>query len=92
MTQLLKVAKAYVAKGWRVFPLDGKIPHAGTHGFLEATVEVEQLVKWWTRWPTSNIGIRTGNTAEYGSGIWVLDLDSDTDAEERVELAAAGRP
>jgi hypothetical protein len=43
MSQLLKVAKAYVAKGWRVFPLDGKVPFANTHGLLEATVDAAQL-------------------------------------------------
>ena len=92
MSSLVKVARAYVKRGWRVFPLDGKVPYANTHGLLEATVDAAQLDAWWKRWPAANIGIRTGELAGAGSGIWVLDLDADTDAEERVELAAAGRP
>jgi predicted P-loop ATPase len=92
MSQLLKVARAYVARGWQVFPLDGKIPYLNTHGLLEATVDGAQLDAWWRRWPAANIGIRTGELAGAGSGIWVLDLDSDTDAEERVDREAEGRP
>jgi len=90
MSSLVKVARAYVKRGWRVFPVDGKAPYLKTHGLLEATLDFYQLEAWWTKWPAANIGVRTGD-ADTGSGIWVLDLDSDTDAEERVNAEAAGR-
>ena len=90
MSGLVKVARAYVKRNWRVFPLDGKAPYLKTRGLSEATLDFYQLEAWWTQWPAANIGVRTGDAAT-GSGIWVLDLDSDTDAEERVNAEAAGR-
>ena len=90
MTTILTVAKGYTKRGWRVFPLDGKRPYAGTHGLTDASGDVAQVVAWWQQHPEANIGVRTG-AAPDGSGIWVLDLDSGTEAEARVDAVAAGR-
>ena len=58
-------------EGVPVFPVNGKIPFAGTHGFHDATTEKEKIVKWWKRWPHANIGIPTGKC----SGWLVVDID-----------------
>lgn len=46
----------------------GKHPRTA-HGLADATTDLEQVRKWWTQWPSANIGIRTGD------GIGVVDLD-----------------
>lgn len=89
MSKILTTAKGYVRRGWRVFPLEGKRPYAGTHGLTDASADAAQVERWWADKPDSNIGVRTG-ASPLGSGIWVLDLDANTDAEERVNEAAAG--
>lgn len=91
MSALMIVAKGYAVRGWRVFPLDGKRPFAGTHGLTDASSDFSQVSAWWREHPAANIGVRTG-AAPLGSGVWVLDLDGGTDAEARVEAEAAGRP
>ena len=90
MSTILTVAKGYTKRGWRVFPLQGKHPYAGTHGLTDASGDGSQVVAWWQQHPEANVGVRTG-AAPDGSGIWVLDLDSGFDAEARVDAVAAGR-
>jgi hypothetical protein len=90
MSTILTVAKGYTKRGWRVFPLAGKHPYAGTNGLTDASSDAEQVARWWAERPAANVGVRTG-AAPLGSGIWVLDLDADTDAEARVNAVAAGR-
>lgn len=46
----------------------GKHPRTA-HGLDDATVEAETIRHWWERWPSSNIGLRTGVAFD------VLDLD-----------------
>lgn len=87
MSTILTVAKGYTKRGWRVFPLDGKRPYSGTHGLLDASGDVAQVVAWWQQHPEANVGVRTG-AAPDGSGIWVLDLDSGTEAEALVDAEA----
>jgi hypothetical protein len=38
------------------------------HGFYDATRDPEQIERWWRRWPSANVAIRT-------EGLFVLDLD-----------------
>lgn len=90
MSTILTVAKGYTKRGWRVFPLAGKHPYAGTNGLTDASSDAEQVARWWAERPAANVGVRTG-AAPDGSGIWVLDLDSGFDAEARVDAVAAGR-
>ena len=69
-----QAALAYASRGVPVFPCKpgGKAPLTH-HGHLDATVDPEQIRKWWTRWPSANIGIPTGER----SGLLVLDIDPD---------------
>lgn len=78
MTRLARSALAYATRlGWPVFPLfpRGKDPIVpkwrSGNGHLDATVDVEQIREWWTRWPTANIGI----ACDERSGLLVLDID-----------------
>lgn len=41
------------------------------HGFHDATSDVEQISRWWARWPEANIGMPTGSR----SGLEVVDID-----------------
>jgi P4 family phage/plasmid primase-like protien len=41
------------------------------HGVHDATTDREQIVSWFTKWPTANVGIKTGRH----SGIIVFDID-----------------
>ena len=65
-------ALAYAKKGKKIFPIKprGKTPLT-SHGFKDATMEPQQIRRWWTQWPEANIGMPTGE----GSGVLVLDVD-----------------
>lgn len=79
--------------GWRVFPLhepgcscgrsscsrEGKHPRT-RNGLKDATTDAEQIRAWWERWPTANIGLRTG------SGIVVVDIDGEKGKESARRL------
>lgn len=84
-SNLMNAALAYAEKGWPVFPLhsirsDGRCScgrqckSPGKHprnakGFLKATTDTKRIRDWWTKWPTANIGLRTG------TDLYVLDID-----------------
>jgi putative DNA primase/helicase len=63
------VAEGYAANGYRVFRLAprAKVPTAGSSGLLEATTDLDVVVRWWRDEPF-NIGINC-------DGILVLDVD-----------------
>lgn len=65
-------AQAYAAAGMPVFPClpGGKRPLTG-HGHHDATTDLEQIGKWWRRWPGANIALPTGTPG----GIDVMDVD-----------------
>jgi hypothetical protein len=67
-------ALAYAALGWPVFPCAGKVPRT-SHGCLDATVDIDTIEGWWSRWPNANLGIATGQN------VTVVDLD-DTYAKQ----------
>jgi putative DNA primase/helicase len=54
-----------------VLPLEGKTPR-NRGGLTNATTDPEVVAEWWCRWPTADIGIRTGAQ----SGLIVLDVDT----------------
>lgn len=62
----------YGELGFFVFPLglNSKYPLKGSRGFKDATDDLEQIEKWWTEHPESNIGCATES-----SGLTVLDVD-----------------
>jgi hypothetical protein len=69
--RIVDAALYYTQMGLHVFPLQPglKIPHTGTRGFKDATTDPEQILNWWTKWPTSNLGIATGHHID------VIDID-----------------
>jgi hypothetical protein len=63
---ILRAAVDYTSRGWRVFPLHGKVPLAGTKGCHAASADPVTVALW----PSGvNVGIATGN------GLVVLDVD-----------------
>ncbi len=64
-------ASAYARSGWSVFPVQarGKRPLT-PKGLYDATVDLEAVQAWWSRWPAANIGLPVPD------GYLVLDLDS----------------
>ena len=50
---------------------------AARHGWKDASLDPEQVKKWWKRWPKANIGIACGP-----SGIVIIDIDVEKGGEE----------
>jgi hypothetical protein len=72
MNALLTAALAYaVDLDLPVFPLKprGKTPLT-EHGFHDATIDPEQIRRWWQETPEANVGVATGQVV-------VIDLDVD---------------
>jgi Bifunctional DNA primase/polymerase, N-terminal len=83
----LDAALRYARWGWAVFPChepshghcscghaDCSSPakHPRTRrGLHDATTDPDHLIDWWRRWPSANVGVRTGSA----SGLVILDID-----------------
>ena len=82
-------ALSYAQRGWFVFPCHtvcdggcscrrancgspGKHPRIAG-GLNAASADPEAISRWWTRWPSANVAIRTGAV----SGLVVVDIDPD---------------
>ena len=66
------VARELAAAGVPVFPClpGGKRPLT-THGFHDATTDLEQITAWWREHPEANLAVPTGAA----SGVVVVDVD-----------------
>ncbi len=71
--RLASAAFRYALRGLHVFPLapGTRIPMKGSHGYLDATRELDVIRCWWLAMPLCNIGCATGGA----SGLWVFDVD-----------------
>jgi hypothetical protein len=65
---MLEAAISYGSRGWRVFPVAGKVPRLAAWP-TQATTDAATLRRWWRTWPTADLGIATGD------GLVVLDVD-----------------
>lgn len=65
-------------KQWAVFPLNGKKPFPGSHGFKDATTDPAEVVRLWKEHPGANIGIATGEI----SNLFILDKDEHPERGE----------
>lgn len=77
---LLAAALDYVRRGLAVFPVNGrtKAPLT-TSGHSAATMDAEQLRRWWTRWPWAGIGLACAP-----SGIIGVDVDPRNGGDDRL--------
>ena len=69
--------------GYHVFPIKAREKKPLTaNGWHDATDNERQILHWWERWPTANIGVACGPT-----GIAVVDVDSKHGADPREVIA-----
>jgi hypothetical protein len=68
---VLAAALFYVARGWPVFPVNGKTPLTD-HGFRDASTDPDRIRVWWKAHPEAGIGVATGAP----SGLLVVDVDA----------------
>jgi len=79
---VLDAALDYARGGLQVFPLGpkSKKPLKGSTGFKDATVDPDQIAKWFENNPELNIGIATGPRSK----IFVLDIDPRHQGNESI--------
>lgn len=77
---MIDYAVEYAKQGLAVLPIapKGKIPLT-QHGSHDATTDLTQIKKWWTKYPDANIGIATGKAS---GGLVVIDMDVDDDKDK----------
>ncbi|MFS8114774.1 bifunctional DNA primase/polymerase [Rhizobium jaguaris] len=77
----LEAALVYAEAGIPVLPCNwkpndtGKVqkcPMLGEGGLYQATIDLDQICKWWAKWPDALIGCPMGRRV----GVWVVDADS----------------
>jgi hypothetical protein len=85
MTEVLKAALDYAARGWQVFPIKPQSKEPATRrGFYDATTNPATLRRWFARGHPYNIAVRTGLI----SGIFILDIDGEVGATNLCALVA----
>jgi hypothetical protein len=102
LTDLLDAALSYGARGWPVLPLHTWADERCTcgqrecsspakhprlqHGLHEASTDEDTIVAWWRRWPTANVGLRTGVAFD------VLDVDGQEGRASIIEACTEHGP
>ncbi len=77
MEAMKERALQYARSGLSVFPIKPRSKQPLTpHGFKDASKDPQQIENWWSKWPSANIGIATGQAS---GGLVVIDLDVDKD-------------
>jgi putative DNA primase/helicase len=76
-------ALSYVKIGKPIFPCNQltKKPLV-KRGFLAASLEPDQIARWWHQWPAASIGMPTG----IASGLFVIDIDVGDDRDGLASL------
>lgn len=59
-------------RGWHVLPVSKNKKPLVANWTKTASKDEEQIVQWWLKYPSANIGILTGPE----SGFWVVDTDN----------------
>jgi hypothetical protein len=70
-SKLYRAAQWYVEHGFAIFPLMPKSKKPMTpHGFHDATVDPDKIVRWWAQVPDANIGLALG-----AADLLLIDMD-----------------
>lgn len=72
---MLQHALKYLKMGWSVIPLrpSGKEPLIPWQEYQKRLPTEQEVLEWWSQWPTANIGLVTGSI----SNLLVLDADGE---------------
>jgi bifunctional DNA primase/polymerase-like protein/AAA domain-containing protein len=75
------------ARGFRVFPLRENDWRPKIKGWVDAaTVDPDQIRRWWAQWPKANVGVATGK------GLVVIDIDNKKGKNGSASFAALDLP
>lgn len=70
----LNAALSYIRQGYSVIPVNGKVSALKEwRTYQERLPTVQEVVQWWSKWPTAGVAIVTGKT----SGVVVADGDGE---------------
>jgi hypothetical protein len=83
VTALLEAALELASAGWSVFPCHGKTPLT-VHGHLDGTDDEHQVLAWWKRWPSANIGARVPDS------LVIIDIDPRNGGSQSLDLLETG--
>lgn len=74
---LLDAALRYARHGLKIHPLKRDNTPYTPHGFQDASIDPDLIMRWWRSWPGANIGFYCR-----GSGFVVLDVDPRNNGNE----------
>lgn len=85
---LHQAARAYATNGVAIFPCRPRDKRPLTaHGFKDATVDLDQIDRWWQATPDANIGIALG-----ANHMFALDVDGPTGRAALDQLETTYQP